>query len=447
MPHTDDCEYSCRYPCTCNGQNRRSYLQKCRCDLPSGRRPSADDLLVLLAVGRSGRYTTAAEELGLNHTTISRRIAALEQSIGGRVLARVGGGWELTDLGREALSAAEAVESAVRSLTVDPGGERALEGVVRISATDGFSAYIAAPAAAEVQRKHPERGGRDRRHDPARHPAAVRPGRRGGGRRTAGAPRQGDPARRLLPRALRVARLPGRTRHPDEHRRSRAAIRWSTSSTRCCRSTTSTWRRSFAPAMRESVTSTNVFVHVEATRAAAGLGLLPCFMADRHDDLVRVLPDAVAIQLTYWLVTRAETLRRPGGRRGRGRDPRPDGRSARRAARRCPTLSESLAEPRPGAVGACHLSTLTRPRLLPALGRRRAARRGHLPARLRRAHRRLSPLRLRAQRRGHRPVGGRPVRPRAQPGHPRRLRLDRGQLRPRRHADRAGRGRTARDCR
>ncbi|PRC51793.1 LysR family transcriptional regulator, partial [Mycobacterium sp. ITM-2017-0098] len=68
---------------------------------------------------------------------------------------------------------------------------------------------------------------------------------------------------------------------------------------------------SFAPAMRESVTSTNVFVHVEATRASAGLGLLPCFMADRHPDLVRVLPEAVSIQLTYWLVTRAETLRRP----------------------------------------------------------------------------------------------------------------------------------------
>ena len=63
--------------------------------------------------------------------------------------------------------------------------------------------------------------------------------------------------------------------------------------------------------MRESVTSTNVFVHVEATRASAGLGLLPCFMADRHDDLIRVLPDEVAVRLTYWLVTRAETLRRP----------------------------------------------------------------------------------------------------------------------------------------
>lgn len=67
----------------------------------------------------------------------------------------------------------------------------------------------------------------------------------------------------------------------------------------------------FVPAMRESVSSTNVFVHVEATRAAAGLGLLPCFMADRHPDLVRVLPDSVRIRLAYWLVARPESLRRP----------------------------------------------------------------------------------------------------------------------------------------
>jgi DNA-binding transcriptional LysR family regulator len=54
-----------------------------------------------------------------------------------------------------------------------------------------------------------------------------------------------------------------------------------------------------------------VFVHVEATRASAGLGLLPCFMADRHDDLVRVLTETVSVRLSYWMVARAETLRRP----------------------------------------------------------------------------------------------------------------------------------------
>jgi DNA-binding transcriptional LysR family regulator len=277
---------------------------------PSSRRPSADDLLVLLAVGRSGRYNTAAEELGLNHTTISRRIAALEQALGGRVLARVAGGWELTDLGREALSAAEAVESAVRSLAADSAGARTLEGVVRMSATDGFSAYVAAPAAAAVQKRHPrvaveivaatrratqQRSGLDIEvvvGEPQVHRAeAIRLGDyRLGLYGSAGyLAEHGTPASR--------AELAG---HP--------LVYFIDSMLRV---DDLDLARSFAPTMRESITSTNVFVHVEATRAAAGLGLLPCFMADRHDDLVRVLPDDVGIQLTYWLVTRPETLRRP----------------------------------------------------------------------------------------------------------------------------------------
>ncbi len=116
-------------------------------DVADGRLPNADDLLVLLAVGRSGRFSAAADALGINHTTVARRIAALERVLGDRVLARSAGGWELTDLGRAALVAAEDVDSAVRTL-VSGSATNELEGVVRISATDGFSAYIAAPAAA-----------------------------------------------------------------------------------------------------------------------------------------------------------------------------------------------------------------------------------------------------------------------------------------------------------
>ena len=273
-------------------------------------RLSADDLLVLLAVGRSGRYVTAAEELGLNHTTIARRIAALEASMSGRLLARAAGGWELTDLGREALAAAETVEAALRNLTAERGGERTLEGVVRLSATDGFSAYVVAPAAAWVQRRHPkvsveivtatrranqQRSGLDIEvvvGEPQVHRAeAARLGdyRLGlyGSRQyltERGTPSSrselaGHPLVYFIDSMLQVDDLD--------------------------------LARTLAPAMRESVTSTNVFVHVEATRAAAGLGLLPCFMADRHDDLVRVLPHDVGLLLSYWLVARTETLRRP----------------------------------------------------------------------------------------------------------------------------------------
>ena len=278
-------------------------------DMAVPNRLSADDLLVLLAVGRSGRFVTAADELGINHTTISRRIAALEQSVGGRLLARSAGGWELTDLGREALSAAEAVESAVRSLT-GPAGSRELEGVVRMSATDGFSAYIAAPAAAHIQERHPKvsveivtvtrratqhRSGLDIEvvvGEPQVHRAeAVRLGdyRLGlyasreylsrHGMPTSESDLAGHPLVYFVDSMLQVDDLD--------------------------------LARTFAPTMRESVTSTNVFVHVEATRAGAGLGLLPCFMADRHDDLVRVLPADIGLLLTYWLVARTETLRRP----------------------------------------------------------------------------------------------------------------------------------------
>lgn len=275
---------------------------------PGRGRPSADDLLVLLAVGRSGRFVSAAEELGLNHTTVSRRIAALEQTLGGRVLTRVVGGWELTDLGRDALAAAEAVETAVRSLGADRA--RTLEGVVRVSATDGFSAYLAAPAVADVRRDHPgisvelvtvtrrasqQRSGLDLEvvvGEPQVHRARAM--------------RLGDYCLRLYGARDYLAEH-GHPRSVDDL--ARYPLVYFIDS--MLQVDDLDLAPAVAPAMRESVSSTNVFVHVEATRAGAGLGLLPCFMADRHPDLERVLGDEVVVRLSYWLVARSETLRRP----------------------------------------------------------------------------------------------------------------------------------------
>jgi DNA-binding transcriptional LysR family regulator len=69
--------------------------------------------------------------------------------------------------------------------------------------------------------------------------------------------------------------------------------------------------RRAVPRMTDAVASTNVYVHVDATRGGAGFGLLPVFLADQHDDLVRVLPDRIEQRLPYWLVARAEALRQP----------------------------------------------------------------------------------------------------------------------------------------
>ena len=76
-----------------------AYREQVTTTSTSSRTPSADQLLVLLEVARSGRYTTAAQVLGLTHTTVARNVATLERALGGRVLVRGAEGWELTDLG------------------------------------------------------------------------------------------------------------------------------------------------------------------------------------------------------------------------------------------------------------------------------------------------------------------------------------------------------------
>ena len=269
-----------------------------------------DDLLILLAVARSGRFTTAAESLGLNHTTVSRRITALETSLGGRILARTPGGWELTDLGRRAVRAAEDVETAIATIHEGEAEADQIAGVVRISATDGFSAFIVAPAVAQLRRKHPRlsveivnvtrralqhRSGLDLEvvvGEPQVHRAeAIRLGDYTLGMYA---------SRDYLEEFGTPAGIAELSAHPlvyfvdsmlqvDDLDAPRRLV----------------------PGMLDSLSSTNVFVHVEATRAGAGIGFLPCFMAGRHPDLVRLLPDDFAERLPYWMVLRPDSLRQP----------------------------------------------------------------------------------------------------------------------------------------
>ncbi|KRD54238.1 LysR family transcriptional regulator [Microbacterium sp. Root280D1] len=277
---------------------------------PSTSEPHADDLLILLAVSRTGRFTTAGQSLGLNHTTVSRRIAALERVLGGRVLARSSGGWELTDLGRRAVRAAEDVETAVATIHEGEAESDQIAGVVRISATDGFSAFVIAPAVAQLRRKYPRlsveivnvtrralqyRSGLDLEvvvGEPQVHRAeAIRLGFYTLGMYASHGylDEHGTPA--------------------DSHELSRHPLVYFVDSMLQVDDLDAP--RRLVPGMPDSLSSTNVFVHVEATRAGAGIGFLPCFLADGHADLVRLLPDDFAERLPYWMVLRPDSLRQP----------------------------------------------------------------------------------------------------------------------------------------
>ncbi|MFI2488789.1 LysR family transcriptional regulator [Promicromonospora kroppenstedtii] len=279
-----------------------------RNDPPAGQ--VADQLLVLLAVARTGRYTTAARALGVNHTTVARNITALERALGGRLLVKGADGWELTTLGRRAARAGEAVSDAVDRLV---GGDTVADpvtGVVRMTATDGFSAYVASPAIARLRGAHPELSvelvtvTRVATHHRSGVDVDVVVGEPNVQR--AKAVRLGEYVLGMYGSRDYLARH-GTPTTVEEM--SRHGLVYFVDSMLQVNDLDAP--RRLVPGMPDALASTNVFVHVEATRAGAGLGFLPCFMADRHDDLVRLLPDEVTERLPYWAVIRTESWRRP----------------------------------------------------------------------------------------------------------------------------------------
>jgi DNA-binding transcriptional LysR family regulator len=117
---------------------------------------SADNLRFFLEVARTGRLNDAARNLGVDHTTVGRRITALEKSFGHRLFDRSPGGWQLTAAGADLLPRAETVESAViAAYEARKSSAGPLTGTVRIATTDGFGAFVMAPRLVELRRRHP----------------------------------------------------------------------------------------------------------------------------------------------------------------------------------------------------------------------------------------------------------------------------------------------------
>src|SRR6201999_1429866 len=71
-----------------------------------------DDVRYFLAVARGGSVRAAAERLGVNHSTVLRRIAQLEQHLGVRMFEKLPSGYRVTAAGEEILEFAGQMEAA-----------------------------------------------------------------------------------------------------------------------------------------------------------------------------------------------------------------------------------------------------------------------------------------------------------------------------------------------
>lgn len=269
------------------------------------------DLRFFLAVARAGRLTLAAVRLGVEHSTVSRRIAALEATLGAQLFDRRPHGYGLTTAGERLMAAAEGMESlALSAQGAIAGADLGVAGTVRIGAPDGFGTFFLAPRIATLAQTHPDLDiqllAMPRVFSLSKREAdlAISLSR----------PKEGRlHARKLTDYRLRLYASRG---YLDRHGPidSRAALS----------------RHAFvgyvddliyapeldyvplvAKDLRVRVKSSSLVAQLTAARGGAGVCVLPCFMASLfggagEDALVPVLDDEVSITRTFWLISHTD---------------------------------------------------------------------------------------------------------------------------------------------
>jgi DNA-binding transcriptional LysR family regulator len=115
------------------------------------------DLRMFWAVAESGSFAAAARALGVQVSTVARRIDDLEERLAVRLLERSPQGVALTEAGEEAFELARTMErSATAFERLSRDRDRRPEGRVRVMTPDGVGAYILAPAYADFVRENPK---------------------------------------------------------------------------------------------------------------------------------------------------------------------------------------------------------------------------------------------------------------------------------------------------
>jgi len=118
---------------------------------------SWDGLRYALAVIKSGSVTSAAKELGVNHTTVSRRLSDLEEDLGVSLFDRSTAGWQLSPVGETLISHLEHMSedaNAIRRLTSADSQE--IKGRIRVTAVDQAIQRLLIPGIKTFAERYPE---------------------------------------------------------------------------------------------------------------------------------------------------------------------------------------------------------------------------------------------------------------------------------------------------
>lgn len=260
-----------------------------------------DDMRLFLAVARTGSISGAGRQLGVQHSTVSRRMRQLEEKLGARLIERKKTGYELTAAGEKIKLAAERMESEI--LSVDGsvlGRDTRLVGPLRVTAINNMASSILMPMFAAFSRQHPE----VELHIIVSNTYASLP------------QREADVAIRLTnrptdtligTRAVTVAStVYGSRDYLAEIGRQGTRPKWL--GVECCHFHR-TWTKQQCDGQAHTFYSDDTLLTLAALKQGLGVSYLPCFMGDAEPQLERVDEPDAARDLGLWILMHPDLKR------------------------------------------------------------------------------------------------------------------------------------------
>ncbi|WP_114955164.1 LysR family transcriptional regulator [Sphingosinicella terrae] len=264
-----------------------------------------NDLRHFLALAQTGQLTRAGTRLGVDATTVGRRVRRLEVTLQQTLFEQAREGQVLTEAGEQLLVLAEQVEQAMHRIQDAHPGD-GLAGTIRLSVSEGFGTWIVAHRLMAFLKLHPRV-----QVDLVASSGFLNPSRREADIAVLLArPRSGPLiSRKLADYALgiyaarsyleSVPRMPSDRSELSEH----PLIGYIPD---FIYAPELNYLDEISPGLRPKIRSSSINAQYRLATAGAGIAILPCFIGGGDSRLTRLLPE-LSIRRSFWLVTHQDT--------------------------------------------------------------------------------------------------------------------------------------------
>ena len=260
-----------------------------------------DDMRLFLAVARTGSISGGARQLGVQHSTVSRRLKSLEEKLGARLIERKKTGYELTVAGENIKQSAIRIEKEM--LAVDEvllGKDAELVGPLRVTAINNMASSVLMPMFARFSEEHPQID----LHILVSNTDASLPQREADiAIRLTNSPTDTLIGKRMVTAASTIY---GSREYLKKIKEQAIEPRWI--GVNCCVFHKS-WTKHYSNHQTHNFYSDDTLLTLSAIKEGLGVSYLPCFLGDSDPLLARYCEPEVQHNLGLWILLHPDLKR------------------------------------------------------------------------------------------------------------------------------------------